>query len=79
MPTKGVMSFRSVGWRIVIPAVTARIQKMLERKVRRNKPIAKEYLQAIKEVQKQAETKNLSNPNDKDAVRDLNNIKGGIF
>ena len=33
------------------------------------------YLQAIKEVQKQVERRISRNPNDKDAVRDLNNIK----
>jgi hypothetical protein len=51
------------------------IQKMLGKESQEDKAYSKGYLQAIKEVQKQAERRIYLNPNDKDAVRDLNNIK----
>ncbi|WP_339751132.1 DUF4099 domain-containing protein [Algoriphagus aquimarinus] len=51
------------------------IKKMLGKESQEEKAYSKGYLQAIKEVQKQVERRIARNPNDKDAVHDLNNIK----
>ncbi|MEB2774588.1 DUF4099 domain-containing protein [Algoriphagus sp. D3-2-R+10] len=51
------------------------VQKILGKESQEEKAYSKGYLQAIKEVQKQAERRIARNPNDKDAVHDLNNIK----
>ena len=51
------------------------VGKMLGKKSQEEKAYSEGYLQAIKEVQKQVERRISRNPNDKDAVRDLNNIK----
>jgi hypothetical protein len=51
------------------------IQKMLGKESQAEKAYSEGYLQAIKEVQKQVERRIARNPNDKDAVHDLSNIK----
>ncbi len=51
------------------------IQKMLGKESQEQKAYSQGYLQAIKEVQKQVERRISRNPNDKDAVHDLSNIK----
>ena len=51
------------------------ISKLMGKKSPENKAYSQGYLQAIKEVQKQVERRIAKNPNDKDAVHDLNNIK----
>ncbi|WP_332911831.1 hypothetical protein [Algoriphagus boritolerans] len=51
------------------------VQKLLGKESQENKAYSEGYLQAIKEVQKQAERRISRNPNDRDAIRDLNNIK----
>lgn len=51
------------------------VEKMLGKKSEEEKAYSEGYLQAVKEVQKQVERRISKNPNDKDAVRDLNNIK----
>jgi hypothetical protein len=51
------------------------IQKMLGKETQAEKAYSEGYLQAIKEVQKQVERRIARNPNDKDAVHDLSNIK----
>ena len=51
------------------------IRKMLGKESQEDKAYSQGYLQAIKEVQKQVERRIARNPNDKDAVHDLNNIK----
>ncbi|MBB6326959.1 hypothetical protein FHS59_002587 [Algoriphagus iocasae] len=51
------------------------VQKMLGKESQEEKAYSKGYLQAVKQVQKQVERRISRNPNDKDAVRDLNNIK----
>ncbi|WP_439490534.1 DUF4099 domain-containing protein [Algoriphagus sp.] len=51
------------------------VEKMLGKKSREEKAFSEGYLQAVKEVEKQVERRISRNPNDKDAVRDLNNIK----
>lgn len=51
------------------------IKKMLGKESQEEKAYSKGYLQAIKEVQTQAERRIARNPRDKDAVRDLSNIK----
>ena len=48
---------------------------MLGKKSQEEKAYSEGYLQAIKEVQKQTERRIAKNPNDRDAIRDLNNIK----
>ncbi|WP_026966560.1 DUF4099 domain-containing protein [Algoriphagus terrigena] len=51
------------------------VQKLLGKERQEDKAYSEGYLQAIKEVQKQVEQRISRNPNDRDAVRDLNNIK----
>lgn len=51
------------------------VQKVLGKESQEDKAYSEGYLQAIKEVQKQAERRISRNPNDRDAIRDLNNIK----
>ncbi|WP_051316108.1 DUF4099 domain-containing protein [Algoriphagus vanfongensis] len=51
------------------------VEKMLGKKSQEEKAYSEGYLQAVKEVQKQVERRISRNPNDKDAVKDLNNIK----
>lgn len=51
------------------------VEKMLGKKSQEEKAYSEGYLQAVKEVQKQVERRISRNPNDRDAVRDLNNIK----
>ncbi|PZX52499.1 DUF4099 domain-containing protein [Algoriphagus chordae] len=51
------------------------IEKMLGKKSWEEKAYTEGYLQAVKEVEKQVERRIFRNPKDKDAVRDLNNIK----
>lgn len=51
------------------------LEKMLGKESQEEKAYSEGYLQAIKEVQKQVERRLSRNPNDGDAVRDLNNIK----
>lgn len=51
------------------------ISKMLGKESKEDKAYSDGYLQAVKEVQKQVERRISRNPNDRDAVRDLNNIK----
>ena len=51
------------------------VEKMLGKKSREEKAYTEGYLQAVKDVEKQVERRISRNPNDKDAVRDLNNIK----
>ncbi len=51
------------------------VQKLLGKQSKEDKAYSEGYLQAIKEVQKQTERRIARNPNDRDAIRDLNNIK----
>lgn len=51
------------------------VQKLLGKESQEDKAYSEGYLQAIKEVQKQTERRIARNPNDRDAIRDLNNIK----
>lgn len=51
------------------------VEKILGKKSREEKAYTEGYLQAVKEVEKQVERRISRNPKDKDAVRDLNNIK----
>lgn len=51
------------------------VQKLLGKENKEDKAYSEGYLQAIKEVQKQVERRISRNPNDRDAMRDLNNIK----
>lgn len=51
------------------------VERMLGKKSQEEKAYSEGYLQAVKEVQKQVERRISRNPNDKDAVKDLNNIK----
>lgn len=51
------------------------VEKLLGKESQEEKAYSEGYLQAVKEVQKQVERRISKNPNDKDAVRDLNNIK----
>ncbi len=51
------------------------VQKLLGKESQEKKAYSEGYLQAIKEVQKQVERRISQNPNDRDAIRDLNNIK----
>jgi hypothetical protein len=51
------------------------VQKLLGKESKEDKAYSEGYLQAIKEVQKQVERRISRNPNDRDAIRDLNNIK----
>ncbi len=51
------------------------INKMIGKESQEDKAYGDGYLQAIKEVQKQVERRIAKNSTDKDAVRDLNNIK----
>ncbi|OOG69486.1 DUF4099 domain-containing protein [Algoriphagus sp. A40] len=51
------------------------VQKLLGKESKEEKAYSEGYLQAIKEVQKQVERRIARNPNDRDAIRDLNNIK----
>ena len=51
------------------------VEKMLGKKSQEEKAYSEGYLQAVKEVEKQVERRIFRNPKDKDAVRDLNNIK----
>lgn len=50
-------------------------QKLVGKESQEDKAYSEGYLQAIKEVQKQVERRIARNPNDRDALRDLNNIK----
>src|SRR5690606_4622899 len=51
------------------------VQKLLGKENTEGKAYSEGYLRAIKEVQKQVERRISRNPNDRDAVRDLNNIR----
>lgn len=51
------------------------VQKLLGKQSKEEKAYSEGYLQAIREVQKQAERRISRNPKDWDAIRDLNNIK----
>lgn len=51
------------------------VQKLLGKESQEEKAYSEGYLQAIKEVQKQVERRISRNPKDRDAIRDLNNIK----
>lgn len=51
------------------------VQKLLGKQSKEDKAYSEGYLQAIKEVQKQVERRIARNPKDRDAIRDLNNIK----
>lgn len=51
------------------------VQKLLGKQSKEDKVYSEGYLQAIKEVQKQVERRIARNPKDRDAIRDLNNIK----
>lgn len=51
------------------------VQKVLGKESQEEKAYSEGYLQAIKEVQKQVERRIARNPKDRDAIRDLNNIK----
>lgn len=51
------------------------VQKILGKESQEEKAYSEGYLQAVKQVQKQVERRISRNPKDKDAVRDLNNIK----
>lgn len=52
------------------------ISKLLGKDSPEKEAYNKGYLEAIKEVEKQVERRIARNPNDKDAVHDLNNLKG---
>lgn len=51
------------------------VSKLLGRETKEENAYSTGYLDAIKEVQKQVERRIARNPKDKDAIRDLNNIK----
>nr|WP_287936766.1 DUF4099 domain-containing protein [Algoriphagus sp.] len=50
-------------------------KKLLGKESQEDKAYSEGYLQAIKEFQKQVQRRIARNPNDRDALRDLNNIK----